>query len=178
MEAARWYYWADKLGPMVWQDMPSRSTDHASAASDEEFAKEVQEIVDQHISSPSVVMWTMKNEGWGEQSKRSTGELADAVKQQDFSRLADAHSGVNRCASKGDSGDIIDHHLNHGAANPAPDATRAAVEASTELNYPLGPGGLRAAPERSGPRSRRVAESTPGSTKDNRSKGFVGGQGK
>lgn len=130
VEPARWYYWADKLGLMVWQDMPSRNTDHASAASNEEFAKEVHEIVDQHISSPSVAMWTMMNEGWGEQSKQSTGELADAVKQQDPSRLVDAHSGVNCCASKGDSGrgDVIDYHLYHGPANPAPDATRAAVD--------------------------------------------------
>ncbi|MEU5092947.1 PA14 domain-containing protein [Streptomyces sp. NPDC021356] len=130
VEPARWYYWADRLGLLVWQDMPSRNTDSASAASNAEFDKEVHEIVDQHISSPSVVMWTMMNEGWGEQSKQSTGALADSVKQQDPSRLVDAHSGVNCCASKGDSGrgDVIDHHLYHGPANPAPDATRAAVD--------------------------------------------------
>ncbi|MFC4333510.1 PA14 domain-containing protein [Streptomyces andamanensis] len=130
VEPARWYYWADRLGLLVWQDMPSRNTDKASAASNAEFDKEVHEIVDQHISSPSVVMWTMMNEGWGEQSKQSTGELADAVKRQDPTRLVDAHSGVNCCASKGDSGrgDVIDHHLYHGPANPAPDATRAAVD--------------------------------------------------
>ncbi len=62
VEPARWYYWADKLGLMVWQDMPSRNTDSAGAASNAEFDKEVHEIVDQHISSPSVVMWTMMNE--------------------------------------------------------------------------------------------------------------------
>ncbi|MEU2353945.1 PA14 domain-containing protein [Streptomyces misionensis] len=130
VEPARWYYWADRLGLMVWQDMPSRNTDSADAASNAEFDKEVHEIVDQHISSPSVVMWTMMNEGWGEQSKQSTGDLADSVKKQDPSRLVDAHSGVNCCASKGDSGrgDVIDYHLYHGPANPAPDSTRAAVD--------------------------------------------------
>ncbi|CAG7646639.1 PA14 domain-containing protein [Actinacidiphila bryophytorum] len=131
VEPARWYYWADRLGLMVWQDMPSRNAGPtATAASDQAFTDQVHEIVDQHISSPSVVIWTMTNEGWGEKTKEATGALADAVKQQDPSRLVDPASGVNCCASKGDSGrgDLIDHHLYHGPAAPSPDATRAAVD--------------------------------------------------
>lgn len=131
VEPARWYYWADRLGLMVWQDMPSRNAGPtATAASDQAFTDQVHEIVDQHISSPSVVIWTMTNEGWGEKSKEATGALADAVKQQDPSRLVDPASGVNCCASKGDSGrgDLIDYHLYHGPAAPSPDATRAAVD--------------------------------------------------
>jgi hypothetical protein len=131
VEPARWYYWADKLGLMVWQDMPSRNTGpDATAASDQAFTTQVHQIVDQHISSPSVVIWTMTNEGWGEKSKEFTGALADSVKQQDPSRLVDPASGVNCCASQGDSGrgDLIDYHLYHGPASPSPDATRAAVD--------------------------------------------------
>ncbi|MFE7215521.1 LamG-like jellyroll fold domain-containing protein [Streptomyces sp. NPDC057611] len=130
VEPARWYYWADRLGLMVWQDMPSRMTAAAGTPETQTFIDQVHTIVDQHISSPSIVMWTMMNEGWGEWSKAATGELADAVKKQDPSRLVDAHSGVNCCASKGDSGrgDIIDFHDYHGPANPAPDATRASVD--------------------------------------------------
>ncbi|MBM9503228.1 PA14 domain-containing protein [Actinacidiphila acididurans] len=131
VEPARWYYWADKLGLMVWQDMPSRNAGPtASAESDKAFSDQVHQIVDQHISSPSIVIWTMTNEGWGEKSKEATGALADAVKQQDPSRLVDPASGVNCCASKGDSGrgDLIDYHLYHGPASPSPDATRAAVD--------------------------------------------------
>ncbi|WP_377268103.1 LamG-like jellyroll fold domain-containing protein [Peterkaempfera sp. SMS 1(5)a] len=130
VEPARWYYWADKLGLMVWQDMPSRGTAAAGTPETQAFVDQVHQIVDQHISTPSIVMWTMMNEGWGEWSKDATGELADAVKQQDPSRLVDAHSGVNCCASKGDSGrgDVIDFHDYHGPANPAPDATRASVD--------------------------------------------------
>jgi hypothetical protein len=131
VESARWYYWADKLGLMVWQDMPSRNTGpDATAASDQAFTTQVHQIVDQHISSPSVVIWTMTNEGWGEKSKEFTGALADSVKQQDPSRLVDPASGVNCCASQGDSGrgDLIDYHLYHGPASPSPDATRAAVD--------------------------------------------------
>ncbi|MEU6343141.1 LamG-like jellyroll fold domain-containing protein [Streptomyces sp. NPDC046977] len=130
VEPARWYYWADRLGLMVWQDMPSRGTAAAGTPETEAFVDQVHQIVDQHISAPSVVMWTLMNEGWGEWSKEATGQLADSVKQQDPSRLVDAHSGVNCCASKGDSGrgDLIDFHDYHGPATPAPDAGRAAVD--------------------------------------------------
>ncbi|MGV9991599.1 LamG-like jellyroll fold domain-containing protein [Streptomyces sp. NPDC003374] len=130
VEPARWYYWADRLGLMVWQDMPSRMTAAAGTPETRTFTDQVHEIVDQHISTPSIVMWTMMNEGWGEWSRTATGELADAVRKQDPSRLVDAHSGVNCCASKGDSGrgDIIDFHDYHGPANPAPDAARASVD--------------------------------------------------
>ncbi|SFE32857.1 Glycosyl hydrolases family 2, TIM barrel domain [Actinacidiphila alni] len=131
VEPARWYYWADRLGLMVWQDMPSRNTGpDATPESDAAFTGQVHQIVDQHISSPSIVIWTMMNEGWGEKTKEATGALADSVKQQDPSRLVDPASGVNCCASKGDSGrgDLIDYHLYHGPASPAPDATRAAVD--------------------------------------------------
>ncbi|MGW3018911.1 LamG-like jellyroll fold domain-containing protein [Streptomyces longwoodensis] len=130
VEPARWYYWADRLGLMVWQDMPSRMTAAAGTPETQTWIDEAHEIVDQHLSTPSIVMWTIMNEGWGEWSKAATGELADAVKKQDPSRLVDAHSGVNCCASKGDSGrgDVIDWHDYHGPANPAPDATRASVD--------------------------------------------------
>ncbi|TKS97066.1 LamG-like jellyroll fold domain-containing protein [Streptomyces galbus] len=130
VEPARWYYWADRLGLMVWQDMPSRMTAAAGTPETQTWIDQAHEIVDQHLSTPSIVMWTIMNEGWGEWSKSATGELADAVKKQDPSRLVDAHSGVNCCASKGDSGrgDVIDWHDYHGPANPAPDAARAAVD--------------------------------------------------
>ncbi|MGA5699611.1 LamG-like jellyroll fold domain-containing protein [Peterkaempfera bronchialis] len=131
VEPARWYYWADRLGLMVWQDMPSRAPGAPSTPeTDRVFIDQVHTIVDQHLSSPSIVIWTMMNEGWGEWSKAATGDLVDAVKKQDPSRLVDAHSGVNCCLSKGDSGrgDLIDHHDYHGPAGPAPDATRAAVD--------------------------------------------------
>ncbi|MEW1863959.1 PA14 domain-containing protein [Streptomyces sp. NPDC088194] len=131
VEPARWYYWADKLGVMVWQDMPSRNVGPgASEASDKAFSDQAHEIVDQHLSDPSIIVWTMMNEGWGEQSKEATGALADSIKQQDPSRLVDAASGVNCCASQGDSGkgDLIDYHVYHGPAFPSPDATRAAVD--------------------------------------------------
>ena len=52
------------------------------------------------------------------------------VKSWDPSRLVDAHSGVNCCASHGDSGrgDMIDHHAYVGPAQPVPDGRRVSVD--------------------------------------------------
>ena len=44
------------------------------------------------------------NEGWGEWDLADTGRIADDVKNQDPTRLVNAHSGVNCCDSHGDPG--------------------------------------------------------------------------
>ncbi|WP_431964498.1 hypothetical protein [Actinacidiphila sp. bgisy160] len=93
VEPDRWYYRADKLGLMARQDMPSRGTAAAGTPESRAFLDQVHQIVDQHISTPSVLVWTLMNGGWGEWSKQATGELADAVREQDPARLVDAHSG-------------------------------------------------------------------------------------
>ena len=70
------------------------------------------------------------NEGWGEWNRETTGRIADDVKEQDPSRLVNAHSGVNCCDSLGDSGrgDVIDHHQYLGPASPTPTDTRVAID--------------------------------------------------
>jgi len=87
-------------------------------------------MIDQHDSFTSIIGWVPFNEGWGEWNRDITGEIADGVKAQDPSRLVNAHSGVNCCNSKGDSGrgDIIDWHQYTGPALPRPDARRAAID--------------------------------------------------
>jgi hypothetical protein len=128
MEPARWYYDADKLGLMVWQDFVSgnNSTDQAKA---DFIANGKAEMTELH-NFPSVIGYVVMNEGWGEWSKDATGQIATDAKAYDPSRLIDAHSGVNCCNSHGDSGagDIIDHH-DYNNTDPAhPDATRAAMD--------------------------------------------------
>ncbi|NHC16580.1 LamG domain-containing protein, partial [Motilibacter deserti] len=89
-------------------------------------------VVDEHDSITSVIGWVVFNEGWGEWDRTTTGQIADSVKAQDPTRLVNAHSGVNCCNSKGDSGrgDILDWHeyRDNGPAFPAPDANRAAID--------------------------------------------------
>ena len=118
VEPDRWYYHADTLGMLVWQDMPAmRISPAPDAAAQAQFEAELHTMVDQHRSWTSIVAWVPFNEGWGEWDPQATGRIATSVKAQDPSRLVDAHSGVNCCFSKGDSGqgDIIDFHQYVGA---------------------------------------------------------------
>ena len=132
VEPDRWYYHADKLGLLVWQDMPAMKTSNElpPPAARTQFERELHTMVDQHKSWTSLVVWVPFNEGWGEWDRGETGRIADDVKAQDPSRLVNAHSGVNCCASKGDSGrgDIIDHHAYVGPASPVPTGDRVSAD--------------------------------------------------
>jgi len=128
VEPARWYYEADKLGLMVWQDFVSGFMNNEQARAD--WKTQARAEVEQLRSTPSVIGWIPFNEGWGEWDRTVTGQIADEVKGWDPSRIVNAHSGVNCCNSLGDSGkgDVIDWHSYVGPALPQPDATRAAID--------------------------------------------------
>ncbi|MFK4021989.1 LamG-like jellyroll fold domain-containing protein [Streptomyces albogriseolus] len=127
VESPRWFYHADRLGLLVWQDFVSGNL--TSAKGRQAFVEQGREMMRQHHSSPSVIGWIVFNEGWGEWDREETGKLTDAVKAADPSRVVNAHSGVNCCNSKGDSGtgDIIDHHDYNNEDPPFPDH-RAAMD--------------------------------------------------
>ncbi|ORT60745.1 AbfB domain-containing protein [Streptomyces sp. CB03238] len=125
VEPQRWFYWADKLGLLVWQDMPSMDLRTPDAAARVQWEAEYDRIIDQHRSSPSVVMWVNQNEGWGQYDQ---ARIANEVKAYDPSRLVNNMSGVNCCGSvDGGNGDVIDNHIYVGPGVTTPTATRAAV---------------------------------------------------
>ncbi len=132
VEPDRWYYWADKLGLMVWQDMPAMKTSNETPPADaqQQFEAELHEMVREHDAWTSVIGWIPFNEGWGEWDRQATGRIADEVGAQDPSRLVNAHSGVNCCASKGDSGrgNVIDWHQYVGPASPIPTESRVSID--------------------------------------------------
>jgi hypothetical protein len=131
VEPDRWYYWADRLGLMVWQDMPAmRTGGEPPEDARQEFERQLREMVEEHRSWTSITVWVPFNEGWGEWDRAATGRIADELGAQDPSRLVNAHSGVNCCDSHGDSGrgDIIDHHQYVGPASPVPTGDRVAVD--------------------------------------------------
>jgi hypothetical protein len=128
VEPARWYYHADRLGLLVWQDFVSANiTDERGQQA---FLGEGRRMMEQLHSSPSVIGWIVFNEGWGEWNREATGRIAESVKAADPSRVVNAHSGVNCCASKGDSGrgDVIDHHDYLNNDPPFPDGARMAMD--------------------------------------------------
>lgn len=125
VEPQRWFYWADKLGLLVWQDMPAMDTRTPDSAARTQWEAEYDRIIDQHRSSPSLVMWVNQNEGWGQYDQ---ARIAEVVKAADPSRLVDNMSGVNCCGSvDGGNGDVVDHHVYVGPGVTEPTATRAAV---------------------------------------------------
>ncbi|BBY59484.1 glycoside hydrolase family 2 protein [Mycolicibacterium sarraceniae] len=126
VEPARWYYWADKLGLMVWQDMPALAVSLAipvgpapepSPSAKANFEKELLAMIDQLRSVTSIVGWVPFNEGWGE---FDAARIAGVVKTADPTRMVDANSGVNCCKSRGDTlaGDIYDDHTYVGPGEP------------------------------------------------------------
>lgn len=135
VEPARWYYWADRLGLLVWQDMPSLPIDLAdepgtnpppSATAERNFRAQLAELIDQYRSVTSIIGWVTFNEGWGEFDTR---RIASEVKAADPGRLVDASSGVNCCYSLPDTGagDIYDDHTYVGPGTPVAERGRAAI---------------------------------------------------
>ncbi|HET8558966.1 MAG TPA: PA14 domain-containing protein, partial [Marmoricola sp.] len=92
VESDRWYHHADKLGLLVWQDMPSA----ARAGDKTQFEAELKAMVDQHRGSPSIIMWVPFNEGWGQYDQ---ARIADLVKSWDPTRLVNNMSGINCCGA-------------------------------------------------------------------------------
>jgi beta-galactosidase/beta-glucuronidase len=134
VEPERWYYYCDKLGMLVWQDMPSgdRKAEWKgpsgidgeeiirSGESEFNYRKEWKEIIDFLYSHPSVVVWIPFNEGWGQ---FKTVEIINWTKEYDPSRLTNGPSGGNNFPA----GDMVDHHQYPGPAMPILVTDRAMV---------------------------------------------------
>jgi len=121
VEPDRWYYWADRLGLIVWQDMPSTSLrGQRPADSAQQFELELKTLIDRRRNHPSIVMWVPFNEGWGQYD---TPRIVDWIKSYDPTRLADNASGWTDAAV----GDVHDVHAYPGPSSPKPEAARAAV---------------------------------------------------
>ena len=119
VEPARLYYDCDKLGLLVWQDMPSgyKSAEEKTnnrmpwdkldwdKPKDEAalFEQELKAMVDNLRFFPSIIMWVDFNEGWGQYDTERIGEW---VKNYDPSRLVNAISGW----TDRNCGDIFDMH--------------------------------------------------------------------
>ena len=119
VEPARWYNYCDKLGMLVWQDMPSgdlgnrwenrpgiygRATDKDRTAESEKiYRTEWNEIMEDLYNFPSIVVWVPFNEAWGQ---FKTKEIVDWTMKKDASRLVNTASGGNFV----DVGHIIDLH--------------------------------------------------------------------
>jgi hypothetical protein len=131
VEPQRWFFHADRLGLLVWQDIPSLTAQNVDPtnAQQQQLEAEAREIVDEHRSSPALVAYTIYNEGWGERALADTQRVGQSIKNLDPTRLVNTHSGYNCCQSLGNpgNGDIDDWHIYVGPDSPLASSTRIAV---------------------------------------------------
>ncbi len=128
VEPARWYYWCDKLGLLVWQDMPSGDKSVAKGKGEikrtpesaKQFELELERMLDHLHNYPCIVLWVVFNEGWGQ---FDTERMTRWTKQRDPTRLVCCASGWNdmKC------GDVHDIHVYPGPGAPPLEEGRAGV---------------------------------------------------
>lgn len=135
VEPARWYYHCDRLGMLVWQDMPSGDMGNVwepkpgiyrkgmdkdrSAESEAIFKKEWKAIIDAFYHFPSIIVWVPFNEAWGQ---FKTKEITAWTQEYDPSRLVNSASGGN-FELEGNKlvGDIFDVHNYPDPVMPSPE---------------------------------------------------------
>lgn len=106
VEPSRYYYYADSIGLLVWQDMPSgfmtseKEIQHVKADAKEDwnrpaesakqFEQEWKSIIDHLRFFPSIVVWVPFNEGWGQYD---TKRVVEWTQKYDPTRVIDGVSG-------------------------------------------------------------------------------------
>lgn len=132
-EDPRYYYWADKMGLLVWEEMPS-SYDFADEAV-ENFATTFLQAIDRDFNHPCIIAWVPINESWGvrqiyaNKRQQDTARMLYYVgKAADGTRLISSNDGWEQvitdiCALHDYAADkqVLDYHF----------ADRAQVERTT-----------------------------------------------
>lgn len=104
VEDPRWYYWCDRLGLAVWQDMPS-SHNLAGEEAKANFRREWSDAIRTTGSYPCVLHWIPFNENWG-----NPGPFQDEIVRltrtlDDRRPITDASGWTQRSLT-----DVIDAH--------------------------------------------------------------------
>lgn len=118
VECDRWYYYCDKIGMLVWQDMMSggqyigdvmagiypnlgisqkdtgekqyRKFKREKKEARDDYKRELSDVINQLYNVTSVCCWVPFNEGWGQFDAK---EIATSIKTYDPSRFVDHASG-------------------------------------------------------------------------------------
>ena len=115
LEPLRWYYHCDRLGMLVWQDMPNGGARYHSAVvsaplftdihlkdshyalfgrkrpeSRQQYYNELTELLNALINCPCIAMWVPFNEGWGQFDAE---RICRFISSKDVTRTIDHASG-------------------------------------------------------------------------------------
>jgi hypothetical protein len=60
-----YYHWADKLGLMIWQDLPNAGWNSLGDRAEELYEGLLRSTLQRDHNHPSIVIWTTFNESWG-----------------------------------------------------------------------------------------------------------------
>jgi len=109
----RYLYWADRLGLLIWTELPNWNTltDEAKRRGRETLAG----LIERDFNHPSIIIWTVINEGWGvdipndPEHRRWTGDTYNWVKTLDSTRLVVDNSACPPNFHV--ESDINDYHL-------------------------------------------------------------------
>jgi len=110
IESPIWLYYADKIGILVWEEMPSFYVWCRSAR--EAMKKEWREVIRRDFNHPSIMAWVLFNECWGISNVYESKEQQDFVievynltRKEDPTRLIVDNSGYVHVKT-----DILDIH--------------------------------------------------------------------
>ncbi len=104
IEDPRYYYWCDRLGFLIWEEMPGMTfwklTSSPTRAGREQFKREMKEMIERDFNHPSVIVWTVFNESWGihdalwsRAARRWWIDCVDEAHELDPTRLVVDNSG-------------------------------------------------------------------------------------
>jgi hypothetical protein len=133
------YYWCDKLGILVWQDMPSGDQSiwdnmpdiNKSKDATEQYEFELKRMIETKYNHPSIIMWVPFNEGWGQ---FETGRITGLISEYDPTRLVNSSSGWTDRGT-GNINDI--HHYPDPAVQPAEEKRAIVLGEFGGLGLPL-----------------------------------------
>ena len=154
VEPRRYYALCDRVGILVWQDLPSSAdlTDRiAQGPLDARTVfgygfqrNELKAMIDNLRKTPSLVMWIPYNEGWSQPGQFLTHSTLDWVRRYDPSRLVSGPSGwmdfeggyrahgqpawtQHRPADMCEAADTVDMHFYRGPGMPVANARRISL---------------------------------------------------
>ena len=153
LEPLRWYYHCDRLGMLVWQDMPNGGTRYSPAIistplftdihlkdnkyalfgrkrpeSRQQYYNELHEMLNTLFNCPCIAMWVPFNEGWGQFDAK---KVCDRILEIDSTRTIDHASGWH----DQNIGELKSEHVYFRPYRFAPDALGRAVVLSEFGGY-------------------------------------------